>query len=446
MTDHTSPTIAIKTLGCKLNQFESQQIRQQFAALGCCFVAFESVADVYVINSCTVTARTDRDCRRLVRHAKALNPHACVVVTGCYAEANPAALEAIAEADLVAGNALKPQLAALVRERLAEALPWPERPAGPTPTAYADAGDMIAGFADHTRAFVKVQEGCNAACTYCIVPRARGASRSIPAGDVAEQVRRLVAAGHAEIVLIGTHLGRYGEGLADGSDLVALIERLVAIPGLGRLRLSSIEPGEVPPPLVELVAHHPAVCRHLHIPLQSGCDSVLARMSRPCNAAAYADLVARIHQADPGICLGADVMVGFPGETEQEFEATRQLIEAGALSYLHVFTYSPRPGTVAADMTDQVPHEVKIARNHILRDLSEARRARFANSQVGAVLACVLERPLAGDPDVLEGLTDNYLRVAVGGPPTLLGTLQPVRVMAATAGLLRGHLAMQSHR
>lgn len=434
------PSAAIKTLGCKLNQFESQQIRQQLQALGCCIAPFESVADIYVVNSCTVTARTDRDCRRLIRHARHLNPVAFIVVTGCYAEVAPEALAALPEADLVVGNAGKATLGAVIRQRTADRLDWPP---GPTPDrgqSYAG-GPILEDFADHTRAFVKVQEGCDAHCTYCIIPRARGKSRSVPVHDVLAQAESLIAAGHPELVLIGTHLGRYGQDLPDSPDLAGLLRALCDLPGLGRLRLSSIEPMEVTPEVVELVAHHVRLARHLHIPLQSGCDAVLQRMGRPYSAAAYADLVRRIHQADPAVCVGADVMVGFPGETEEEFLTTRRFLEDLPLGYLHVFTYSRRAGTPAADMPDQVPHPVAIARNHALRELSEEKRAAFANSMVGQTVGVVLERPVPESRGVLDGLSDNYLRVHVPGPETLLGTLQSCVVVSAREGLLQGRLA-----
>ncbi len=445
-----SPSAAIKTLGCKLNQFESQQIRAELCALGCRLVPFESPADLYIISSCTVTARTDRDCRRLIRHARKLNPDSFVAVTGCYAEVAPEALAAIPEADLVVGNRGKAELVALIRERLGEGFAWEAGGASALGLHYAGAA-LVEEFSDHTRAFVKVQEGCDAHCTYCIIPKARGASRSVPPEDVRQQVERLVAAGHPEIVLIGIHLGKYGEDLAGGPDLAGLVAGLCETPGLGRLRLSSIEPREGPERLVELVTQHPQVCRHLHIPLQSGSDGVLARMGRPYDVGFYANLVASIHAREPRTCLGADVMVGFPGETEEEFEETRRLLERLPLSYLHVFTYSPREGTPAAEMAGQVAHEVKLARNHVLHDLSEAKRAALAAAQVGEVLGVVLEREVAvidrsynGDGAgqlLMDGLSDNYLRVHVEAEEGLLGSIQRVRMVGAVEGVLRGELA-----
>ncbi len=440
MTQRRNPTAAIKTQGCKLNQFESQQIREQLARLGCDIVPFEGPADIYVINSCTVTARTDRDCRRLIRHAKKLNPAGFVAVTGCYAEVAPETLEAIPQADLVADNATKARIGHEIRERLADSLAWPAEGGVASTVAYSCDGDMLERFAGHTRAFVKVQEGCNAFCSYCIIPHARGRSRSAEFDDVVAQTRRLIRAGHPEIVLIGTHLGQYGLDLENAPNLAGVVETLCELPGLGRLRLSSIEPREVSEELLQFVAHHPKVCRHLHLPLQNGCDSVLERMNRPYTAQFYGELAHRIREMDPGICVGADVIVGFPGETDEEFETCREFIESIPLSYLHVFTYSSRPGTPAAEMPDQVLHEVKIARNHRLRDLSEVIRARFAEAMVGEALETVLERTVTDEPGVLDGLTDNYLRVTAPGPESLLGTIQALRITQAHGEGLRGAL------
>ena len=440
MTDAARPTAAIKTLGCKLNQFESEQIRQQLCALGCHIVPFESPADIYVVNSCTVTARTDRDCRRLIRHARKLNPEAFVAVTGCYAEVNPEALEAIPEADLVAGNRQKGDLVRLIAGRVGDRFGLADSGLLSSHATYGGRGEMIDDFSDHTRAFVKVQEGCDAHCTYCIIPRARGTSRSVPRDEVAQQVQRLVDAGHPEVVLIGIHLGKYGEDLSDGISLSALVAQLCELPGLGRIRLSSIEPREVDEALIDLVAHHPRVCRHLHIPLQSGCDAVLARMGRPYDAGYYRDLADRVKQAAPLTGLGADVMVGFPGETEEEFAQTEQFVRETPLSYLHAFTYSPRPGTPAAVMPRQVAPEVKLARNHVLRDLSEAKRCTFANSMIGAVLPAVIERPVPDGCGLLQGMCDNYLRVELAGPQTLRGTIRTVRITGTDKEVLRGEL------
>ena len=439
-------TAAIKTLGCKLNRFEGEQMREQLEALGYRLVSFEEPADLYIINSCTVTTRTARDCRRLCRAAKRLSPRALLVVTGCYAQLQPQDFERIAAVDLVLGNAQ--------RGRLAELLP----PAGaivPTglPPAYSETGPMIDRMSGHTRAFVKVQEGCDARCAYCVIPYARGPSRSVPVDNVVAQVRVLLTAGHPEIVLVGTHLGRYGADLAENISLAALVRRLCELPELHRLRLSSVEPREVTDELIELVAAggrsltpdpHTLVqgklCRHWHIPLQSGCDEILARMNRPYDTAFCHALITKIKSAAPDTAIGADVIVGFPGETDQQFTQTRSFIESLPLTYLHVFTYSPRPGTAAAQMPDQVQGQVRKERNHVLRAISARRLAEFARSMVGRRLEVVIERFAEAPGGKLSGVTDNYLRAELSGPPELVGDIAKLQVTGAAGRGVCGQL------
>lgn len=429
------PRAALHSVGCKLNQFESELLRQRLEDRGYRIVDFEELADVYVLNSCTVTSRTDRECRRLARRAKARNPQACVILTGCYAEVSGKALAGRHLADLLVSNRDKTALPDLIDAALGRSSPYSASPCGSEAT-------LLREFRGHTRAFVKVQEGCAGGCTYCIIARARGPERSVPSELVTAQVRQL-ARRHPEVVLIGTHLGRYGRDLEGEPDLAGLVERLCALPELGRLRLSSLEPLEVTPALQELVAAgglalqpgdlpgQGKVCRHLHLPLQSGADTVLRRMGRPYSAETYAALATDLCRRCPGLALGADVMVGFPGETEAEFQETYALLQALPLAYLHVFTFSPRPGTPAAAMPEQVPGQVKKERNHILRALSERKRAAFAASQQGARVEVVCEGAEGG---AVYGLSDNYLRI---GLPPGTGHFQGLRTMtiAATDGL-----------
>ncbi len=426
-------TASIKTLGCKLNQYEGEQMRMQLERLGYRVIPYDDGADVCVINSCTVTSRTDRETRRLARGAKRLNPHALVVVTGCYAQVRPADLEAIAGVDMVFGNADK--------QRLAELIP----PADGHEKACSDPDGpvIIHDFSDHTRAFVKVQEGCDAQCAYCIIPAARGASRSVPSQTVLAQCLALAETGYPEIILIGTHLGRYGLDLDEDIDLARLIE-LIGRTCVPRLRISSIEPREVTDQIITMIADggralsNPVtgkLCRHLHIPLQSGCDSVLRRMNRPYDTAFYRDLVLRVKQAAPDTCVGADVIVGFPGETDTEFEATRSLIADLPLSYLHVFTYSERKGTPAVSMPNPVDYELRKARNHVLRAMSERKRAEFAASMIGKRLEVVLQSPQGNA--IMRGISDNYLDADVADAGEQAGRLVDVVVTHADNGRLQ---------
>ena len=438
------PTASIRTLGCKLNQYESEQMRVQLVGLGYEIVDYEAGADLCIVNSCTVTSRTDRETRRVARGAKRLNPDAYVVVAGCYVEVGREALEVIPEIDLLLGNRDKSRVGNVLPAELLPVADGVDTPGA----SCADSGPIITRFSGHTRAFVKVQEGCNAACAYCIIPAARGPSRSVGSQQVLAQCRALAEAGHPELVLIGTHLGQYGRDLEEGIDLARLVEMVCELP-IPRVRLSSIEPLEITPDIVRMVgdggqalsgstgrAASGKLCRHLHIPVQSGCETVLRRMNRPYDTALYREQALRMNDVEPDTGIGADVIVGFPGETDEEFATTREFVESLPLSYLHVFTYSDRPGTAAAAMPDQVDYQVRKARNHVLRDISEQKRQAFADSMVGRHLEVVLQEA-EGDGTV-RGISDNYLEVIVEGATQGRGELVAVTVERASEGRLYG--------
>ena len=432
MTDTGRKRAAITTLGCKLNQYESERIREQLMRRGYDIVPYGEIADVYVVNSCTVTAKSDRDTRRLARQGKRRNPNALVVVTGCYAEVAGEALSRIGEIDVILGNTEK--------EALASHVPPGSDSAGDEGASQSER--LLERFADHTRAFVKVQEGCDAHCAYCIIPQARGPSRSVRPVEVVRQVEKLVEAGHPEVVLIGVHLGRYGKDMPEEDVALDDLARwLCEVPDLRRLRFSSIEPREVTEGIIDLVVRHPKVCRHLHIPLQSGSDAILHRMRRPYNASYYSDLVDRVRKASPLASIGADVMVGFPGESGEHAEETQRLLEGLPLSYLHVFSYSQRPGTPAAEMPDQVAPELKKERSRALMGLSAEKRRTFAEQNVGQELSVVVEKPLEGDEGHVIGVSDNYLRVRFAGPPDMRGQVVRVRVLSTDAHFVNGVLA-----
>ena len=423
------PSVALTTLGCKLNQYDTEALREQFVRAGFRCVAFTELADVYVVNSCTVTSKSDRDSRRLARQAKRRNPGAFVVMTGCYAQVSRQACSAIAEVDLVAGNAEKGDLLALLPKRL--------RGGDAAEVARQDGfrEQPVARFAEHTRAFLKVQDGCDARCAYCIVPLARGPSRSRPPAEVLAQARRFVEAGHRELILVGVHLGMYGRDLDEPVGLVDIVRRLIELPGLARVRLSSIEPREVTDELIALVAESPKLCRHFHIPLQSGDDEILARMRRPYDRGFFRDLAERI-AAIPDVGFGADVMVGFPGETDGRFENTLRFVGGLPVTYLHVFSFSARPGTPAATMPEQVAPEAKRERAHILRALSAEKSQAFRERLIGTTAEVLVESDRTAD-GVLTGLTDNYVRVEVAGGAEA-GEVVRLRVLAESEGRVVG--------
>ena len=400
-------TVCFATLGCKVNQVDTAYLNQSFTTRGYRVVPWPGPADVCVINTCTVTATADRQSRQMVHRARRFNPDSIVVVTGCGPISGGGTPNAFDDADLVTGNVEKQDLIRLVDEA---------RGAGPLRCVadVASVETVQAGGAydlpGRTRAFLKVQDGCPAACTYCIVPVVRGPSRSVAPDVVIGAVRELVAAGRNEVVLTGIHLGLYGHDLQPASRLTALCERILRETDLLRLRLSSIEPREVTADLLHLMAGEPRLCPHLHIPLQSGCDRILRAMNRPYDTALFADAVARCRQEVDNITIGADVLTGFPGESEEDFGETFAFLDRLRLPHLHVFPSSDRPGTPASTMPDRVNRREARDRAKRLRDAARGYRHEFMELQVGRVLPVLIERSETG---FSEGLSRNYLPVAV---------------------------------
>jgi threonylcarbamoyladenosine tRNA methylthiotransferase MtaB len=427
-------TVAFATLGCKTNQFESAAMEERLQAAGYRVVPFEKGADLVVVNTCTVTAATDAQSRNLIRRARRLNDGCRVVVTGCYAQVDPQALLAIPGVSLVLGNEEKRDLLDLLEQE--EAAPTIQ--VSDIRRVEEAVALPLSTFAERSRAFVQIQNGCDAFCSYCIIPYARGRSRSVRPDEVVAQVRELVAAGYPEIVLTGIHIGGYGADLAPPLTLVELVRRLTAETGVQRLRLGSIEPTEISDPLIATVAAAPELCPHFHIPLQAGDDRVLARMNRHYSTAFFADLVRRIRQRLPEAAIGLDVITGFPGESEEEFANTCRLIEALPVTHLHVFPFSRRPGTPAATMPGQLPGDVVKARASLLRSLGEAKLRAFAAGFVGRRLEVVVEA--GGAKGLCRGVSRNYLTVRFPGEATLAGKAVVVRIAGSDAEGLKGEL------
>jgi threonylcarbamoyladenosine tRNA methylthiotransferase MtaB len=388
--------IAFTTFGCKINQYDTDAMRGAVARDGNTIVPFDADADVYVINTCSVTGKSDYQCRQAIRAAARRGEGARVIVTGCYAETRPDEIRNIPGVTHVLGNSAKTEIARFCGPEQAV----PEQVPG-VADRHAESG--------RTRPVLKVQDGCDSRCSYCIVPRARGGSQSVAPAAVREMFERRVAAGAPEVVLSGIHIGRYGCDLEPRSSLGGLLRELTALRRNTRIRLSSIEPGELTPDIIALLGR--GICRHVHIPLQSGDDHILRSMNRQYSAGEYGDLVRSLAENVPGIAIGADVMVGFPGEGEREFENTLRLIEGLPISYLHVFSYSPRPGTPAAAMDRQVPSSEKKKRNEALRTLGVKKNLEFRKGQRGSHSEVVVEE--WSKDQGASGLTDNYISVAI---------------------------------
>ncbi len=403
--------VAVTTLGCKTNQFESAAMTQQLENSGYRIVPFGESADIYIINSCTVTARTDSETRRLIRRARRANPAARIVATGCYAQVAPGELEQMPELDCVLGNLEKQDIAALLESTDNQVSDISaDRQAVPL---------ELTSFAEHTRAFLQVQNGCNSFCSYCIVPYARGRSRSVHPDNVLAGVRNLAANGYQEIVLTGIHLGAYGLDLTSPVSLTGLINRIESAQLVPRLRIGSIEPNEVDDDLLALMAGSKNICPHLHLPLQSGSDMVLERMGRHYSTAYFRELLARVAKVLPDAFIGADVIAGFPGETEAEFEETVKLLEDLPFSDLHVFPYSSRPGTKAAGMAGQLPSLLIKERAARLRAVAERKKFEFLRRQVGRTLE-VLVQGFNQNTSICNGLSRNYVAVTFAGESELI--------------------------
>ena len=394
-------TFAIETHGCKLNQSDALLLAREFTEAGLVQVGEDETADIYVVNSCTVTHVADRKARQSLRSARRRNPEATIVATGCYAERSPSELKAMEEIDLVFENVAKPRL-------VRQVLDWREEQRVPCSTG--DVNEFFSPRVLRSRAMVKIQEGCNQICAYCIVPKVRGRERSIPVETIVDEIRYFVSVGYKEVVLTGTQLGSYGFDLAEAT-LRSLIDHILAETTIERLRVSSLQPRELSNELIRLWRNE-RLCPHFHIPLQSGSDSVLRRMRRRYSSREYQESVQRIRQEVPNAGVTADVIVGFPGETEEDFLATYDLCERIGFSDLHVFPYSVRPGTSAAHYDAKVSSHVKNERKSALLELADSQMEQFRINSLGEV------RPVLWESErnyrakrFWTGLTDNYIRV-----------------------------------
>lgn len=431
--------IAFYTLGCKVNQADTASMENLFLRSGHQLVSFDGEADVYIINTCVVTNTGQRKSRQTIHRAIRKNPNALIVVTGCYPQTAAEEVKAIVGVDMIIGNQDRAQIVQLVEERLAhrqtDTLDAVHKLTASTAFEEMAAGDIT----DKTRAFLKIQEGCNQFCTYCIIPYARGPLRSRSLESIRTETQRLISAGFKEIVLIGIHLGCYGKENPDGPTLYDAVKTVLDVPGVQRLRLGSLESVEVEPRLLTLMQEDARFCRHLHLPLQSGCDKTLQAMHRPYTTAKFKTLLADIKTKVPDIAITTDVIVGFPGETEADFETTCKFAESCGFSKMHIFPFSARKGTPAEKFAGAVTEAVKKERADILGRIDETMHKTFLQAMVGQTAEILFEQP-AGE-DYFEGLTGNYQRVFVkSGGRNLGGEILPVKITAFDGEKLLGEI------
>ena len=430
---------ALATLGCKVNHYDSAIIESRLTARGLERRDFGEAVDVYVINTCTVTDRADSECLKLARRARRRNPNAKIVMTGCFAQANPHALAGRREVDAVVGLGRLDDLErAVVAEPGARVMVTNLRKA----RAPIEVGAVARS--GQTRAFLKLQEGCDQFCSFCIVPISRGTSRSVEPRRVVAAIDELAARGFKEVTLSGVHLGGYGRDLVPQVSLAELLEMLAERSPIGRLRISSLDPEELSDEIIELLAHNRKFCPHLHLPLQSGADAILTSMRRRYDRNYYRERVERVLAALPDAAIGTDLIAGFPGETARHFDAGCEFIESLPLAYLHVFPYSVRANTSAAKLAEQVPHAEIKRRAEVLRRLGEAKRARFAARFCGTRLNVLLEERTGRG--MLSGYSRNYVRVLTAGPDDLTNHEVEVHASLVQGAQLVGQIVRAERR
>lgn len=429
-------TVSFITLGCKVNQYDSDAMRTLFIRNGYAPAEGDD-ADVYVINTCSVTSVGDRKSRQMVRRIRRAHPDAIIAVAGCYAQLAPEVFEQMGDVDVIVGHQNRTQIVQYVEEARKSDKPLNEVVDIMKVKTFENMSVDPEGEVK-TRAFIKVQEGCDNYCTFCIIPYARGRLKSRLQADAVEEIKKLVDRGYREIVLTGIHLGNYGKDLHDGTSLSTLVSELVQIPGLLRIRLGSIESVELSEELIQIIREEPKVCRHLHLPIQSGSDSVLRGMNRHYRLPQYKKLIAELREKIPGLALTTDLIVGFPGETEENFQETLETLKEIQFSGIHVFPYSQRTGTPAATYPNQVSNEVKKDRVHRVQALEKEIALAYRSRFMGQVVHVLAEEIKNG---FFEGLTDEYIRVSIKNSDIERGKMYPVRIDTITEDGLAGVVA-----
>ncbi len=419
---------AVVTLGCKVNQFESASFESSFRSGEIELVSFSEKADLYIINTCAVTAKAGAQSRQLVRRAMKSNPEARLIITGCYAQLDSAGLLEITDyAACIVGNSYKHQL---IEIALADNCCDLEIFLGDMREASEICLLPVQRFSGRTRAYLRLQDGCNNFCSYCIVPYTRGRSRSLPPGDARAQLEMLLEEKYREIVLTGIHLGMYGLDLSPQVSLLELLESFLTAAPSTRFRLSSLEPAEVSEEVLTLVRNRENLMPHLHIPLQSGDSRILSLMNRGYSPVFFEEMVERLRSVLPEAAIGVDVLVGFPGEDDAAFRNTVELLERLPISYFHVFPYSRRPGTLAATMNNQVDHRLKQERTAILREIGREKKRAFYRSFLGKTRDVLVEGRTSRETGTKQGFTDNYIPVSFTASAELVNRVVPVRLQA----------------
>jgi threonylcarbamoyladenosine tRNA methylthiotransferase MtaB len=430
-----SKKVTLHTLGCKLNFSETSTIGKQFLERGFRIVDFREKADIYVFNTCTVTENADRECRQLVRRALRQNPNAYVIVTGCYAQLRPEEISGIQGVDAVLGSNEKLKLFSLLdnfeKKELACIFVSPVNQSNEFGASHSTDAD------NRTRAYFKIQDGCDYKCSFCTIPLARGASRSMEPDAVLEEFRKLVYHGYKEIILTGVNVGDYGKSFDSG--FYDLLCRMNEVEGNFRIRISSIEPNLLSGEILRLTKESNKMCKHFHIPLQSGSSRILKLMQRRYNTELYSELIHKAAEMIPGLGIGVDVIVGFPGETEEDFLDTYNFIKELPVSYLHVFTYSERPDTKAVSMTGHVEVFERKRRNNMLRILSDKKKNLFYEAMVGRELKVLFES--ANDNGTIKGFSSNYVRVTHSFDSSLVNEFSTVKIEGVSNNLCEGQIS-----
>ncbi len=424
MTPKATKTIAFQTVGCRLNQYETEKMAADLAQFGFERVNAGQPADLYIINTCTVTHRADKDSRYLVRRAKRDNPQSRVVLVGCYVETDREEAARMNGVDVVIGNHEKDQLPRILPSKLPALFDSSQK------LSHEDRS--LAEFHRRNRAWIKISDGCNQVCSFCLVTIVRGNLRCRPSDEIIYEISELSDHGYNEVVLTGVNIGYFRDKSAEPpiKNFTGLCDRILKSTALYRMRLSSIEPQTVTDDLVRLCADHSdRICRHFHLPLQSGSNRILKLMKRPYTREFFLERAAALRKAIPNALIGADIIVGFPGETEEDFADSCSIIESGLVDYLHVFSYSDRPGTAAADMTPKVSPQLIKDRSEILSNLSEKARATAFRRQVGQTLEVISEHK--GLPGECYGISDNYIKVKI--PDRMAGQRHIIMIKVTTS-------------